>query len=206
MRRNRWIFFITMLAGLFGGNLRAEDDPSKVKHQALRTLKDTVITAINNCDMKLLNSCFTPDFAFTTVNQTTLTSASQVDKFFQLMFKSPDSMLISMKCKPSADILTRFIDANTGYCYGTNQETYKLKDGREIVQQSRWTAVVVKQNGKWKIAAAHAGVDFLNNPILNHAVKQGVWLLILGFLAGLIVALILMFVVRKLRKCTAKTA
>jgi ketosteroid isomerase-like protein len=199
MFKRKWIITVMMVVGLYCGGLLADDITRKADHEALRALKDKVIKALNNRDIKLLNSCFASDFVFTSINQATLTSAAQVEDFFQQTFDGPDSMLESMKCKPNADILTRFIDANSGYCYGSNEETYKLKDGREVVQQARWTAVVVKENGEWKIAAAHAGVDFLDNPVLNHAMGMGYKLLIYGFIAGLIVALLVMFVMRKLR-------
>ncbi len=195
----RTLSTVVMLVMFYCVGIQAEDKTREADHQALRALKDKVITALNTRDMKLLNSCFASRFAFTSVNQITLTSPGQVEEFFQKTFDGPDSMLASMKCKPEADILTRFIDANTGYCYGSNEETYKLKDGREVVQHARWTAVVVKEDGKWKIAAAHAGVDFLNNPVLNHAIGMGYKLLICGFIAGLIVGLLIMLVIRKLR-------
>jgi Na+/glutamate symporter len=31
----------------------------------------------------------------------------------------------------------------------------------------RWSATVVKENGEWKVATAHFGTDFLDNPVLN---------------------------------------
>jgi hypothetical protein len=31
----------------------------------------------------------------------------------------------------------------------------------------RWSATVVKENGEWKVAIAHVGTDFLNNPVLD---------------------------------------
>jgi hypothetical protein len=59
----------------------------------------------------------------------------------------------------------------------------------------RWTAVVRKQDGRWKLTSAHIGVDLLDNPVVA-AAKQGLWKvggwlggggLIIGALAGLVV-------------------
>jgi hypothetical protein len=52
----------------------------------------------------------------------------------------------------------------------------------------RWSATVVKENGEWKVALAHAGTDFLNNPVLDGAKavvkKIGVGAGLGGLLAG----------------------
>ena len=31
----------------------------------------------------------------------------------------------------------------------------------------RWSATVVKEGGEWKVALAHVGTDFLDNPVLE---------------------------------------
>ena len=76
-----------------------------------------------------------------------------------------------MKTEPKADILTRFIDANTGVCYGSSKDTYTMKSGKVVEMNVRWSATVVKENGEWKVAIAHVGTDFLSNPVLDGVEK-----------------------------------
>jgi len=136
-------------------------------HTALRALRDKVVTALDNQDLKALSSCFAKEFAFTTVNQTLITSEQQLNEFFARMFSSKDAIVTAMKTEPKADILTRFTDGNTWICYGSSKDTYTMKSGDVVSMNVRWTAVVVKENCEWKVAAAHVGADFLDNPVLD---------------------------------------
>ena len=166
----------------------AAADGHEADHIALRALRDKAATAINKQDIKGLASCFAKDFVFTAVNQTVLTNEAQMQVFFDRMFKSSDALVISLKTEPTADILTRFVDANTGVCYGSSKDTYTLKSGETVEMNVRWSATVVKENGEWKVALAHVGADFLNNPVLDGAKallkKVGIGAGVGGLLAG----------------------
>jgi len=160
---------ILALLMCIGGNLSAiaAGDNREADHVALRALRDKAAQAINNQDIKLLASCFAKDFAFTAVNQTVLTNETQMQEFFERMFRSNQALVTSLKTEPKADILTRFIDTNTGVCYGSSKDIYTMKSGKVVEMNVRWSATVVKENGEWKVAIAHVGTDFLNNPVLD---------------------------------------
>jgi ketosteroid isomerase-like protein len=173
----------------------AAADVHEADHVALRALRDKAATAINTQDIKALASCFAKDFVFTAVNQTVLTNEAQMQDFFDRMFKSSDALVTSLKSEPTADILTRFVDANTGVCYGSSKDTYTMKSGEVVEMNVRWSATVVKENGEWKVALAHVGTDFLNNPVLDGAkallkkvgVGAGVGGLLVGGILGVMI-------------------
>jgi ketosteroid isomerase-like protein len=177
-----------------GGSIHvlADDDNREADHAALRALRDKVTQAIDNQDIKALSSCFAREFAFTTVNQTTVTNEAQLQDFFDRMFRSSDALVTSMKTEPQADIMTRFVDANTGVCYGSSKDTYTMKSGKVVEMNVRWSATVVKESGEWKVVIAHVGTDFLDNPVLDGmkqfakiaAVGAGIGGLVAGFLIG----------------------
>ncbi|MEI8290876.1 MAG: nuclear transport factor 2 family protein [Verrucomicrobiota bacterium] len=177
-----------------GGSLNAiaADENREADHAALRALRDKVTQAIDSQDIKALASCFAKEFAFTAVNQTVLTNETQMQEFFDQMFHSKDALVTSMKTEPKADILTRFVDANTGVCFGSSKDTYTMKSGKVVEMNVRWSATVVKENGEWKVAIAHVGTDFLSNPVLEGVEKftkvvglvAGVIGLLVGLLAG----------------------
>lgn len=176
-----------------GGSVTASgaDESREADHVALRALRDRVTTAINKQDIKGLAPCFAKEFAFTAVTQTVLTNEAQVQEFFDRMFRSSDAPLASLKTEAKADILTRFVDANTGVCYGSSRDTYTLKSGKVVVMNARWSATVVKENGEWKVALAHVGTDFLDNPVLE-GVKRFARNLGLGAgVGGLVVGLVI---------------
>lgn len=134
-------------------------------HDALRGLMKQVTQALNQQDLDALASCFTRDFSLVTIDQSLLTNKASLVAYYDAMFKAPKSFVKSMTANPVADELTRFTGTDTGICHGTSKDTYTMKNGRAVVMESRWTALVVRENGEWKIAAAHAGVNFLDNPL-----------------------------------------
>ena len=168
----------------------AADGDREADHAALRALRDRVATAINKQDLKTLASCFAKEFAFTAVTQTVLTNETQVQEFFDRMFRSSTALVSSLKTEPEADIPTRFLDANTGVCYGTSKDTYTMKSGQVVEMKVRWSATVVKEGGEWKVALAHVGADFLDNPVLEgvkgFAKKLGLGACVGGLLVGLV--------------------
>ncbi len=171
-------------------NVTAAEENREADQAALRVLRDKVAQAIDHQDIKMLATCLAKDFAFTAVDQTVLTNESQMQEFFERMFRSKDAMLTSLKTEPTADILTRFVDTNTGVCYGSSKDTYVLKTGQTVEMNVRWSATVVKENGEWKVAIAHVGTDFLNNPVLE-GVKKFTKIVGLGFgIGGLLVGLL----------------
>ena len=175
---------LTLLLCVCGGlNAFAADDNREADHAALRALRDKITQAIDSQDIKALASCFAKEFVFTAVNQTVLTNETQMQVFFDQMFHSKDALVTSMKTEPKADILTRFIDANTGVCYGSSKDTYTMKTGKVVEMNIRWSATVVKEKGEWKVAIAHAGTDFLNNPVLEGVEK---FTKVVGLVAGFI--------------------
>ncbi len=195
MKINPRQFGLTLALCLcLAGSVRAfaADENHEADHVALRALRDKVATAIDSQDIRTLASCFAKDFAFIAVNQTVVTNEAQMQDFFDRMFRSSDALVTSLKTEPKADILTRFADANAGVCYGTSKDTYTMKSGKVVEMNVRWSATVVKENGEWKVAIAHVGTDFLDNPVLDGAkqfaktvgVGAGVGGLVAGFLIG----------------------
>lgn len=166
-----------------GGNSRAlaAEENREADHAALRALRDKVAQAIDNQDIKTLASCFAKEFAFTAVNQTVVTNETQMQELFDRMFRGNDALVTTLKTEPKADILTRFVDTNTGICYGSSKDTYTMKSGKVVEMNVRWSATVVKENGEWKVALAHVGTDFLNNPVLEGVEK---FTKMIGFGAG----------------------
>jgi ketosteroid isomerase-like protein len=180
-----------LLAGFFFFSLAwAGQDARNEDHEKLRALQAKVVDAFNKRDFKTLASCFTGDFAITTIDQTTLSSPSEIEKYSNKVFKSPDSIVTNLKVSPEPDIQAKFVDADNGFCYGKNHGIYTLKNGRQVTIDSRWTAMLHRENGGWKIASLHGGVNFINNPVLARGEKAAMSALLIGFSAGVVLAIV----------------
>lgn len=163
---------LTILVALLlaTGAMAAEGagDGRAADHAALRVLMAKAVQAINEQDMDALASCFTKNFAFTTVDQAVLTNTTALRNYYDQMLKSDRSPVSSFKMTPTVEIPTIFLDANTGYSCGSSDDAYTLRKGGKVIHiPSRWTAMVVREEGQWKLAAVHAGVNFVDNPLLK---------------------------------------
>ena len=169
MSRSKQIASVLALSFCMGAAAPAQDAGvnREADHQALRELKTKVATAVSHQDLKTLMTCFAKDFALTLVDQTVITNEASLAAYYARMFTDKEALISKLETTVDADILTRFTDANTGYCYGGGLDAYTLKDGRVFKIKNRWTAVVVKEGGTWKAAAVHVGVNFLDNPVLR---------------------------------------
>ena len=104
--------------------------------------------------------------------------------FFERMGK--DSFK-GYKVPPTPDELTIFHGGDTGISFGETVAEYHLL-GKSYEIKSRWTATLVKQDGKWLLAAYHISMNVLDNPMLT-AAKSGIYLgrlvaLVIGILIG----------------------
>ena len=136
-----------------GQAIAATDTNRQADHAALRQLRDKAASAINNLDGNALAPCLAREFAFTTVTQSVLTNQAQVQDFFDRTFRSKDALVTGMKTEPTADILTRFIDENTGVCFGSTKDTYTLKSGEMVTMTNRWECD--GGEGKWRVEGGH---------------------------------------------------
>jgi len=183
MNRSRWIAVATMVSCGMSALALAQDAGVNrdADHQALRQLRVDVMKAVSSQDMTALGKFFAREFVLTAVDQTVVTNREGMAAYYTLMFKKEDAPIAKMEVTGEADVLTRFTDANTGYCYGSALATYTLKDKSVVKLRERWTGVVVKEDGAWKIAAVHIGVNFLDNPVIRYRSMSGwkklaVWL------------------------------
>ncbi len=172
----RWMkmLWVTVMLVCFAMNSMAQQAPAgaekdrEADHAALRTLLTEAAEALNNRELDRLTDFFTDNFVLTAVDQTVLTDRASIKAYYEKMLCRDDSPVSSFHVAPKAEILTQFVDTNTGYCYGTSEDIYTVrKNGRQVTMTSRWTALVVKKEGDWKIAAIHSGVNFLDNPVLT---------------------------------------
>jgi ketosteroid isomerase-like protein len=193
-----WKRVLAVFCVLNAAILHAQEAPEiEAEHEALRALRARVEKAINQQDLSALEACLTPEFAFTSSDQTTVTTPQELADFYQQMFKGEKAPLQSLQVELRPEILTRFLGPDTGYCFGEATEKYVLRDGRKLDFTARWTATVQKIDGQWLVAAAHVGVDFMHNPFLDRVKSACVQLAAGATLGGLALgALIVLLLVR----------
>jgi ketosteroid isomerase-like protein len=170
-------------------------DARQQDHEELRGLLRSIAQAFNVRDFQALAAVLDREFSVTTVDQKRFTTMDDFRAHWEGIFKGERALVRKVTIKPVADELTRFLAPDVGLSSGTSEDTWEFADGDVRVMKVRWTAVVRKVDGRWKLTSAHVGTDLLDNPVVA-AAKQGLWKvggwlggggLVVGALAGLIV-------------------
>ncbi len=166
------------------GNLNAAED---MAHAELRTLRTEIIDAIVKGDIDTVIQHVHPDVVVTWQNSEVCRGRQGLKDFFE---KTGKESFKGYKVPPTPDELTILHEGNTGISFGETSAQYRLL-GMEYEIKSRWTATLVKVDGKWLLAAYHISMNVLDNPLLNgakNALYPAVGLaLVIGLAIGLIV-------------------
>jgi hypothetical protein len=160
------------------------EDPA---HQELRILRTNIIDAITKGDVEGVLPHLHTNVVITWQNNEVCRGHQGVREFFHRMGKQA---FRAYKIPPTPDELTILHGAETGIVFGNSVGQYHLFE-REYEFHNRWTATVVKENGRWQLASYHVSLNALNNPLLNTAkntlfIVAGISALI-GLLLGIVI-------------------
>lgn len=117
----------------------------------------------------------------------------EVKAYYEEMTKGPNRVVQKSTIQPEADDLSfLYNDGKTAVAWGNSKDHYLLTDGTEFDQDTRWSATVVKKDGKWKVVSVHISVNMFDNPVLHLAIKKtGIWAGSIAGGGGLLVGLII---------------
>ena len=144
--------------------LIASEDPV---HEELRALRTEIITAITRGDINTVLQHVHPNVVITWQNAEVCRGQQGLKQFFERMGKKSFK---GYKVPPTPDELTILHGENTGISFGETVAEYNLL-GKNYEIKSRWTATLVKEKGKWLLAAYHISTNTLDNPLLSAAKK-----------------------------------
>lgn len=168
------------LSFIFASHLSAAEDPA---HEELRVLRTEIITAITAGDIEKVLTHMHPDVVVTWQNSEVCRGKQGLKDFFERMGKKSFK---GYKVPPTPDDLTLLHGGTTGISFGETVASYDLLGG-SYEMKSRWTATLVKQDGKWLLAGYQISMNVLDNPILS-AAKNGLYL---GAVVALVIGLLL---------------
>jgi ketosteroid isomerase-like protein len=166
-------------------------DPRHEDRQALREALAAVTEAINQKQWSALDRWISPDAVITMIDQSTLHGRADLQQYVEAKLGRFSSVLTDLKVDPIPDAPAVFY-GDTAIATMTSADRFVFRNGKEFLVQNRYTAVLVKTDGSWQLAALHGGANAFNNPIsyqsqnllLGGAALAGVGGLLLGYLAG----------------------
>jgi ketosteroid isomerase-like protein len=187
---HRWIPLLLVVALSSPAFLHAQTaaTPEDPAHNELRALRTQVLDAIKAGDVERTLTYVHPNLVVTWQNQEVCRGREGLREFYNRMGKDA---FRGYKVDPLPDELTILYGGDTGISFGSSVAAYRLL-GKEYEFKNRWTATVVKENGRWLLASYHVSNNTLDNPLVNTAKRAlygaGGIGLIVGLAFGLLVA------------------
>ena len=169
-------------------------------HAQLRSILESVRESINAGEFEDVIAHFHSTFAATMIDQTLLTKPEDVKSYFEKWFKGEDAVIKKLTINPEADEKTIIFDGKYGLVYGSNKEIYEIAIGNTYEINSRWTAMLIKDGGKWKLLSIHNGVNFMDNPVLSAAEGSTLYFGIGGVVVGILLTLMVAWIRRRLTR------
>jgi ketosteroid isomerase-like protein len=180
MKRIRAFLVSSLLATVaLTFSVNAAEDPA---HDELRALRTQVIDGIVKGDIDAVLTHVHPNVVVTWQNSEVCRGAEGLKAFFNKMGKQTFK---GYKVPPTPDELTILHGGDTGISFGKVVGHYTLL-GKELEFTSRWTATLVKENGRWLLASYHVSLNALDNPLLNSAKSSLIAVAVAAALAGLV--------------------
>jgi len=153
-------------------------------HDELRALRDGLVRAINARDMDTVLSYLHPDIVVTWQNAEVSRGHDGVREYYRRMLEGPARIVKNFEFAVEPEELTILHGDDTGIAFGNSTEKFELTRGLSFEHHGRWSATLVKENGRWQLASFHASTNLFDNPLLSLARKSR-WLVGIGaFLVG----------------------
>ena len=189
MMKNILISLITTLALI---SIAAKGDPqTDATHDALRTLRDGLLDAVNKGDIERELTFLTTNVVVTWHNAEVSRGREGVRNYYNRMMNGPNKVVAGFHADVNVDELTILYGDNTGIAFGSSVEHFQLADGKNFDLKGRWTATMIRENGRWLIASLHVSTNIFDNVILDmmkkYIVRAAVVALIAGVLLGWLV-------------------
>ena len=184
---------LALLLLLPGPEARAQRAPEPT-HDEIRAMRDGLLDAVNRGDMDTALTYLDKDVVVTWENAEVCHGPDEVRAYYDRMMKGPDRFVQSFHTDVTVDALTTLYGENTGVAVGSSHDSFVLMNGTNFTVDGRWTATMVRQNGRWVIAALHTSTDMFDNPIVRRwkglVYFAGIFALLFGAIAGFGLALL----------------
>jgi uncharacterized protein (TIGR02246 family) len=174
-----------ILASLLTLTVQAQEDPA---HQELRALRDGLLAGMNKGDIEAQLPYLHPNVVVTWHNAEVSRGREGVRAYLDRMLHGPSQVVEKFGAEVKVDELSILYGGDTAIAFGSAEEHFTMKGGQVFHVTGRWSATLVKDNGRWLVANLHTSDNIFDNPLLNAAKKALWWAggggLLVGVLGG----------------------
>ena len=171
-------------------------------HEELRALRDGLIKATNDSNIDALLGFLHPNVVVTWQNAEVSRGRDGVRSYLTRMTTGANKIVSRFQTSPTVDELTILYGGDTGIAFGKSNDHFELAQGMTFDLPGRWSATLVKEDGRWLVASFHASANLFDNPVLNLATRSAVWSGVGGLVVGALVMFIGAIVLRRRQRKT----
>jgi ketosteroid isomerase-like protein len=174
---------------------KKETDKTAATHDEIRALRDGLLDALKNKDVDALLKYLHPDVVLTSQDgpeQKVIRKHEGVRAYVDRQLTGPKAYIKSIQSTVTVDELTILHGDTTGIAFGNSKDHYVLADGTETDLPTRWSATLVKHEGKWKVANLHFSTNLFDNPVLDGAKRMMYWVGGIAAVVGLLIGALVM--------------
>jgi uncharacterized protein (TIGR02246 family) len=180
------VWFVTLAAAQ--ENAPSAEDPV---HDELRAFRDEFLDAFKKKDIDTMLSLVTNDVVITVQNADTLRGRDAVRAFHEQMSGGEKPQVELLNSDFEVDDLSIIHGGDAAIAFGEMDDHFKLRTGMEFDLHSRWTATLIKQDGRWMLAAFQISTNMFDNGVSRlqtkwAVVKSGGIALAIGLLCGVV--------------------
>jgi ketosteroid isomerase-like protein len=169
-------------------------------HNELRALRDGLIKATNDGNVDALLEFLHPNVVITWQNAEVSRGRTGVREYLARMTSGPTKVVGRFQTSPTVDELTILYGGDTGIAFGSSTDRFELTDGMNFDLTGRWSATMVRENGRWLIASFHASSNLFDNPVLNLATRATTWSGVAGLALGALIVILASALIRRRRR------
>jgi ketosteroid isomerase-like protein len=160
-------------------------------HDELRSFRDQFLKAFEEKDIDAMLGLTTNDVVITVQNAETLRGHDDVRDFHERMSGGEEPQVQLLKTDFEVDDLSIIHGGDTAIAFGKMDDHFKLKAGMEFDLHSRWTAMLVKTDAGWRLAAFQISTNMFDNGVSRlqtqwASLKSGGIALVAGLLVGIL--------------------
>ena len=168
------------------------DQAHTADHAELTKLREITEKAINTRDFESLKPYLQKDnLTVITVDSQKFDSLDKFKQYWSNLFENKTYGIDRIEVKPVADGPTEFLCDTVGVCHGTSNDSYVFKNGDVKVMPERWTAVVIKDDGKWKVSRIIFSANILDNPYVTTIKAETQNFITIAAVAGAIIGILI---------------
>ena len=162
-----------------------EEDPA---HNELRAMRDGLLAGMNSGDIEGQLTYLHPNVVVTWHNAEVSRGRDGVRAYLDRTLKGSSKVVEKFGAEVNVDELSIIYGGDTAIAFGSALEHFTMAGGRHFDFTGRWSATMVKENGKWLVASLHTSDNIFDNPLLNAATRALWWAgggaLLVGVLGG----------------------